>query len=411
MIDVLRLVRSESIKMETSSKEGMCVTSAIRWGWYSIAVSGALVALHGAVAAASGSLAVTAELIHNFIDLVSAGAVLTGLKIATRKSRVFPYGLYKVENLAAAAIAVMVFFTAYEIVRSAYFGTSAQLHVDAWMFVLLIATLVIPLAFGHVELRAARSANSPALTAQAREYRVHAYTTGIAFAALLSAWFRFPLDRVAALVIVAAVIKTGWDLFGDAMRVLLDASLDVDSLNRIRQTIEADPAVAEVKWVTGRNAGRYRFVEAGVAMRLSELTKAEAAVRRIEKNVRNAVPQIERALVQMEARTSDRLRYAVPLADPSGIISEHLGEAPYFAFVTVDRNGAVREQRVLANPHRSLEKAKGIRVAEWLAAEKVDVVLVIKELAGKGPSYVLRDAGIEAQRTGKRTLSEVFPSQ
>ena len=51
-------------------------TSVLRWGWYSIAVNIVLAALHGVIAVASGSLAVTAELTHNLVDLISAGAVL-----------------------------------------------------------------------------------------------------------------------------------------------------------------------------------------------------------------------------------------------------------------------------------------------------------------------------------------------
>lgn len=393
------------------NETGATITSAIRWAWYSIAVNLLLVVLLGIIAGLSGSLAVAAELIHNAVDLVSAGAVLVELKIATRKSKVFPYGLYKVENIVAAAVGGMIFFTAYEIAHTVFFGTALQISVGAWMLAALAVMLAIPLGFSHFELRAARAANSPALIAQAREYRIHAYTTGLAFAALLSAWFKLPLDRIAALVIVAAVVKTGWDLFADAMRVLLDASLDADRLNEIRQVILADPVVAEVKWITGRNAGRFRFVEAGVALRVTELGRAEAAVQRIERSIRTAVPQIERALLHVETRASTQICYAVPLADLSGTISEHFGEAPYFAFVKVNRaTNSVAEQRVQPNPHHLLEKGKGIQVAQWLAAQKVDIVLVRVDLAGRGPSYVLRDAGIEAQHTDKRTLAEVFNS-
>ncbi len=386
------------------------VPSIVRWGWYSIGVNVALIAVHGAVAAASGSLAVTAELIHNFADFVAAAGVLIGLKLATRKSKSFPYGLYKIENLVAAAIAVMVFVTAYQIVASAFFEAPPTLHVDLWMLASLAATLALPLAFSHFELRAARAANSPALIADAREYRVHVYTTGIALAALLSGWFGFPVDRVAAAIIVLAVAKTGWDLLADALRVLLDASLDADSLNAVRKVIDGDPAVAEVKWVTGRNAGRFRFVEAGVALRLSDLAKAEVGLRRIEASVRAALPRVERVLLHIESQASPYIRYAVPLVDISGTISEHFGEAPYFAFVTVARSDeSVAEQTVRPNPYHALERAKGIRVAEWLAAEKVDVVLARPQLAGKGPDYVLRDAGIEVRGVQARTLGEAFP--
>jgi cation diffusion facilitator family transporter len=397
---------------EKPNETGAEISGSIRWGWYSIAVSLLLVVLIGAIAAFSRSLAVTAELIHNAVDMVSAGAVLIGMKIATRKTKVFPYGLYKVENFVAAAVGGMIFFTAYEIAHSAFFGAAPQIRVDAWMLATLAVTLAIPLVFSHFELRAATAANSPALTAQAREFRIHAYTTGLAFLALLSAWFGLPLDRVAALVIVAVIVKTGWDLSADAVRVLLDASLDADILNEVRQIILADPAVAEVKWITGRNAGRFRFVEAGIGLRVTELGKAEAAMQRIEHNVRTAVPQIERALLHVEPRTPPQICYGVPLVDLAGTISEHFGEAPYFAFVAIDRaTNSVAEQRVQPNPHQSLEKGKGIQVARWLAAKKADVVLTRADMTDRGPIYVLRDAGIEVQHTKEQTLAEAVSNR
>jgi cation diffusion facilitator family transporter len=185
------------------------LTSAMQWGWYSIAINLVIVLLLSLVATLSGSLAVTAELTHNIVDVVSGGAILIGLKIAARRSKAFPYGLYKIENMVAAAVGGMIFFTAYELGLTAVRGAAPQSRVDAWMLGVLAVTLAIPLVFSHFELRTARAANSPALIAEAREYRIHAYTTGLALAALLSAWFGFPFDRIAALVIVAAVVKTG----------------------------------------------------------------------------------------------------------------------------------------------------------------------------------------------------------
>jgi predicted Fe-Mo cluster-binding NifX family protein len=196
------------------------------------------------------------------------------------------------------------------------------------------------------------------------------------------------------------VLKTGWDLLADAMRVLLDASLETGTLLQIRQVIEADPMVTEVKWVTGRNAGRYRFVETGLALRASSRRKVESAVQRIEAAVRNLVPHIERVLVQVEPASSPHVRYAVPLAAADGPVSEHFGEAPYFVFLSLRRDDhSLVERRLAANPFQNVERGKGIRVAEWLVAQKVDVVLSREALQGKGPAYVLRDAGIELRLT------------
>jgi cation diffusion facilitator family transporter len=379
------------------------------WGWYSIAVNILLALLHGFIAFRSDSLAVAAELTHNIIDLAAAVAVLIGLKLAGRKSKYFPYGLYKVENLVAAGLAALIFLTAYEIARDALLATTAPVRVENWMLVALTASAALPLVFSHFELRAGKSVNSPALIADAREYRVHVFTTGLAFAALLAEWFHYPLDRFAALVIVVAVVKTGWDLLRDAMRVLLDASLDVETLDHIRNVFNAEPAVAEVKWVTGRNAGRFRFVEAGVALRVAELDKAELVMRRIETSVRAAVPHVERVLIHVEAPASPYVRYAVPLADRDGKVSEHFGEAPFFALVAARRSdGAIEEQRIVSNPHSKEEKAKGIRVAEWLVTQKIDVVLSREDVSRKGPAYVLREAGVILRVTERQTIGEAI---
>lgn len=217
-----------------------------RLGWYSVLVNVLLTSLHGWIAAASGSLAVTAELAHNVIDLLAAVAVLVGIRLAERQSRTFPYGLYKVENLVALGLAGLVLVTAYEIGRDILLAPPAEVRAEIWMFALLLLTAAIPLVFSHFELRAGRATHSPALIADAREYRVHALTTGLALLALASQGMGLPLDRIAAVLIVLAVLKTGWDLLGDAMRVLLDASLEADTLTRIREVIEADPLVTEV---------------------------------------------------------------------------------------------------------------------------------------------------------------------
>jgi len=154
------------------------------------------------------------------------------------------------------------------------------------------------------------------------------------------------------------------------------------------------PTVAELKWATGRNAGRFRFVEAEVALRVRELEKAETITRHIEERIR------------AEPMERTHLRYAVPLSDTAGTLSKHFGEAPYFALITLRlADEAVEEQQIVANPYGAMEKAKGIQVAEWLVAQKVDVVLMKESLRGKGPLYVFGEAGVEMRETEATTLA------
>ena len=74
-----------------------------RWGWYSIAVNVILAAINLTIATGSGSLALRAEIVHNVVDLLAAIGLLIGLKLSTRKSKAFPYGLYKLENVVAVS--------------------------------------------------------------------------------------------------------------------------------------------------------------------------------------------------------------------------------------------------------------------------------------------------------------------
>ncbi len=383
--------------------------SVEKWGWYTILITLILVGLNLVIALASNSLVVGAEAFHNFTDFLTSVAILLGLKFSTRKSAAFPYGLYKLENLLSVGLAIMIFSTAYEFVHDALFQADRQTTVQPWMFAALVPVTLIPLLFSHYQLRAGRRANSPALIAAAKEFRTHVFTTGIVIVSLLPTEINFPVDRIGVVVIALIIVKTGWELLSDGMRALLDASLSKDMLNQIQELIIADPAVQKLQWLSGRNAGRVRYVEAGVTLRVQEREKVANVTRRLETSIRASIPHVERVLIHAEVPPRTRLRYAVPLQDTSGLISEHFSRVPYFAFFVYDFiKHTITSQTLVENPCQELEQSRGIQVAEWLVKEKVDIVLLIKSRQGKGPGYVLSNAGIEEKITTATTLAEAM---
>jgi cation diffusion facilitator family transporter len=368
-----------------------------RVGWYSIGINILLAVLNLTIALASGSLAVAAEMTHNLVDLIASVAVLIGLKLSQCESRDFPYGLYKVENVVAVGIAVLIFLAGYEIARQALFAIERETTVSLWMLAGVALSMAIPWAFGRYEMRIGQAANSPSLIADAQEYRVHVFSSGIVLVSLAGQQAGLPLDRVAALGVVLFVVKTGWELLNDGMRVLLDASLDAETLNQVRAIVEAQPAVVSVNSLTGRNAGRCRFLETEVGLRVTDLEKAHRISHTIEEAVREQVPLVERVLIRVEPVQKPVQHVAVSLSGEQGTISQHFGTAPYFAFadVRID-DGARLRQQVAINPHRADEKQRGLRVAHWLLNEGVDVVITGDDLRQKAPGYVLRDAGVTA---------------
>ncbi|WP_158258377.1 cation diffusion facilitator family transporter [Rhodopila globiformis] len=382
---------------------------ASRIAWAAIGVNVALSALNLVIAAASGSLAITAEMVHNVVDLAGSAAVLVGVKLSERKSRDFPYGLYKVENVVAVVLSLLVFLTGYEIARDAVLADIAPVRVSGPILGGVVLSAALPFAFSLYVMSVGRQLNSPSLIAVAQEYRTHVLTSGMVLLSLLGHLAGVPLDRYAALFIVVFIGKTGWELLSGAMQVLLDASLDADTLNRVRGIIEADPAVSEVRSLVGRNAGRYRFLEAEVALRVTDLKKAHDVSDRLERAVRARVANVERVMLHYEPRPRCHLCVAVPLASPAGTLSDHFGEAPCFGLVTLrTADGRVERQEVLANPHLDQEKARGIHVAEWLVSLKADTVLLRKDMHGQGPAYVLADAGTQMRVTHAVTLDQAL---
>jgi cation diffusion facilitator family transporter len=357
----------------------------------------------------SGSLALRADAVHSLVDVFGSTALILGIFISGRKSKSFPYGLYKVENLVAVIISLLLFFTAYEIAREAAVGASSAVPYSGWVLVAVAAIVPVPLLFGTYEMKIGEKFSSPSLVADGRQFRADVLTESVVFAALAGQWFGLPLDRVAATVIALLIVKAGWEVLVSGMRVLLDASIDPATLRKIEDAIEANPEVSAVEEVIGRNSGRYLFVEAKVAFRVTDLSRAHLASQRIERDIREAVPNVDRVLIHYEPRPRTHIRYAVALADLAGNVSSHFGESPYFALVDFSlKEERVEGEMILANPYKDAEKGKGLKVAGFLLSHKPDVVVARESMEGKGPGYALAEAGVETTRTEAESLREVM---
>jgi predicted Fe-Mo cluster-binding NifX family protein len=146
-------------------------------------------------------------------------------------------------------------------------------------------------------------------------------------------------------------------------------------------------------------------------MRTGDLKKAHAISHQIESEIRKQVPHVERVVIHYEPEVRKHLRVAVPLADTTGRVSTHFGEAPYFALVLLRlADGQIERQEVVSNPHTEVPRARGIRVAEWLVKQRVDVVAVREDLHNKGPTYVFSDAGVEVKVLPNDRLDSVLES-
>ena len=381
---------------------------AQRAGLYSVGVNLLLATIKLALAAISGSLALAADAIHSLVDVLGSLVVLVGVWLAGRRSRSFPYGLYKVENVVSVILALLIFMAGYEVAREALLTPTREVANVPLTLAGVGLTVVVAYLFSRYERRLGKETGSPSIVADSQHFRSDVLSSAVVFAAVLGAFVGLPLDRAGAVVIVLFIARSGWELLVGGMRVLLDASVDAQTLAKVREAIAADRAVAEIKSLVGRNSGRYKFIEAEIVLRTRDLEKAHQASRRIESAIKDSVPHVDRVLIHYEPLHKEVWKWAVPLVNGQ-TVSWHFGEASTFAFFSVKPATAeVLARQVLENPYRGQEKQKGINTAEFLIQHDVDGVVVRQRLEGRGPAYVLADAGVEVLVTQKETEEEVL---
>ena len=383
-----------------------------RTAWLSIGTNAALVGLKAVLAVLSGSLAIKADAIHSLSDVFSSLVILAGIKISGRQSRQFPFGLYKVENLVALGVSLVIFYAGYEIAKEVFTGASrirpAHIPLSAAGIGL---TILITWLFSRYELKKGRETGSPSLMADARHIWSDTLSSLVILASLLGGALGFSWDRYAALVVVVFIARAALGIFIEAVRVLLDASLDYESLNQIRETVLADHRVGMINELRARNAGRFKFVELDLTLKVRELDRGHQAAEEIKARIRQNLKNVDHVAVHYEPEKKEQLTFGLPLGQDRRTLCDHIGEAPFFRLFTVRlEDGAVLEESLFRNPHIQEPKGKGIKVANWLLEQGLDRLIVRRDPRGKGPGLVLTNAGVEILVVIEKDVEKVLAS-
>jgi cation diffusion facilitator family transporter len=380
---------------------------------YSGLVNAAVMTVKYFLGEASGSLALKADAIHSLADVVSSLTIFLGIVIADRKTKAFPQGLYKVENLVALLSSFFIFYAAYEIGVEALWGNdSGQITGIPLVIAGIIVIMAVAAVFSRYELKVGLAVGSPSLVAEARHVTTDLLACAVILLGIISTYLGYPIDRYVALLVAVLVARIGVEILVEAVKVLLDATLDYPTLNGIRKILESSENVKEVLSIGGRSSGRFKFVEISLTTNLKLLRDAHKQTSQIEEEILDQYPNIDKILVHYEPEHKVFLLIAVPLdvsgdsrPDEKSRLSEHFGEAPYFGIITKDSSdNTVLIKDYLKNPFKDLERKKGVKAAELLAEYGVDQVMSPVQFDGKGAGYALEAMQIEVVPNSSRTL-------
>ena len=329
------------------------------------------------VAGISHSVAILAEGTDTLMDIVASIGVLIGLKLSSRKTKTFPAGLYKLENIIAVAIGFLILLSSYELARESISRilSGEDKVTGAWLVMVVMAAVSGLTAFiAWYKGRIGKKENSPSLKADSK----HSWTDAIASAAIilgvgLNAAGIKNMDSYTALVVVAILFWSGIGVIRDAVKVLLDASIEKDVLDKARQIAEADPQVRSVVDVQGRNSGSYRFLELAVVPEEYDLRDSEELADKLKQAIKKEIENVDDVVFDFTVEPGANLLYAVPLIEGGGLAGK-LADASSFEMIEVGQDGGIVSRRTIESPVPADAHARGVRQAVFLARRGLDVL-------------------------------------
>jgi len=228
--------------------------------------------LSGLIAYISHSLLMAADMFNSAIEFASAFVAYLVFRMLRRNQRgLFDYGLGKAENIASLLIGLFMLISTIILVVLALYRFLHPERIGGlgvWLALGLAGIFgIVNLGILISNLRHYRAAPSPALAAQTRLFGVKILMDLMVMATFFvtlmvqEAWVEY-LDTIAALVVVATLIHSAWNLIRTALPDLLDQSLSEPLQMIITQVlVKHFDSYLTLDRVRSRTAGNAVFID------------------------------------------------------------------------------------------------------------------------------------------------------
>jgi cation diffusion facilitator family transporter len=227
--------------------------------------------------------------------------VLTGIVIANKKAKDFPMGLYKVENLVALVSAFAIFFAGYEIAKDVFFDEPMLIKNLPIAIAAIVATVLITYFYSSWEKKEAIRLNSPSLMADAEHVKSDFFTALVVLVGVIGQYLGYPIvEKIAVAIVVYFIFHAGWEILVDAIKVLLDASVEHETLDEVREILNSFDGIEKINSIKGRNAGSFKFIYLDLDLKTDSLKEAHALAHDIEEKIKTKIPEVEKVITHYE---------------------------------------------------------------------------------------------------------------
>ena len=247
----------------------LATRDGVRATWISLGVLALTAGIQLAVVAASGSVALLADSIHNLTDALTAIPLLIAFRLARKPpSRRYPYGYHRAEDVAGLAIVMLIGVSAVVAGAQALrrLVHPQDLQAIGWVLAAGVVGFLGNEAVARYRIMVGRRIGSAALVADG----LHARTDGLAslgvIVAAIGAMLGFPRsDAVVGLAITVAIVITLWQAARAVLHRALDGT-DDSTLSLIEAVAGAVAGVEHVQDARARWSGHRLLAELSVSV-------------------------------------------------------------------------------------------------------------------------------------------------
>lgn len=247
----------------------------------------------------SGSVAVLASAIDSVLDLiVSAFNYFAISKAEQPANKKFNYGKGKIEALAGViegtVITVSGLFIFYTAIKKAisqevveYLGYSVLV-----MLISLVITIALVLFLNFV----AKKTRSMVVKSDALHYKTDVLSNGAILLSLVLIQVTGieMIDSIMGVVISLYIIHSAYQIIRDGVYILLDASLDEEVVEKMRDIILEEKEISDFHYLKTRKSGNTNFVDVHLVFSPGiSLMRAHHAGDRIEEKIKELIPYEE----------------------------------------------------------------------------------------------------------------------
>lgn len=214
----------------------------------------------------TGSVGVLSAAADSLNDLMASIIAFFSVRASGQPADVgHPYGHGKIENVSAAAQAVLIFGAAVYIIHEAVnrIMTPKPLVAPLAGMAVMVVTAVLDLIVSRYLLKVARETDSSAIRADAYHLTTDVWTAAGVFVALglVEVTGIRLFDPIVALLVAAAILEVAVTLTLEATGVLIDARLPEDELRQLQDIVMKTPKVVGFHKLRTRRSGPYRQID------------------------------------------------------------------------------------------------------------------------------------------------------